>query len=184
MKKAFFILVFASLSSCKSIYSKLEATNQYQTFKSKNEYVEYFNKNYNLPEENIYFPIENEYYNFLSYIGSQDVDYFYGITLNSKEKIFDSFLNENNSCSGRVLNSIRSIGENTQTVGTNFFSYKFINIENQLLDSSEKLIIFLISPQLGKSTKKEIKKFSEDKSLIPKNFKIVYIAMDTPDIYN
>ena len=173
MKRVILLLsIILFLTSCTTIYKTINGVNKIKAFESREEYANYFNSKYDLEKEKIYFLPKNEIGSFFRYISENKVSYFYGITLNDSLKINDPFLNENNSCSGRISDIIHAQKKEYNTIPTKLATFSFENVNQEKLDISKgKSVIFLISTQLGRSNNKTIKELSEEVH-----------SLDNPDI--
>lgn len=172
--------------SCKMVYNSFNGVNKMTTFNNKEEYLKYFEKRFNFHREDIYFPEKEEYGNLMNYISNQKVSFFYGITVNENSKIHDSYLNDNNSCFGRIETLINNINFEHKLTGTGITKFKFENIDNKRIDfKNGKSVIFIISTKLGRAINNNIKELTyiiDD--LNDKSINYYLISVDNQDFKN
>ncbi len=172
--------------SCKMVYNSFNGVNKMTTFNNKEEYLKYFEKRFNFHREDIYFPEKEEYGNLMNYISNQKVSFFYGITVNENSKIQDSYLNDNNSCFGRIETLINNINFEHKLTGTGITKFKFENIDNKRIDfNNGKSVIFIISTKLGRAINNNIKELTyiiDD--LNDKSINYYLISVDNQDFKN
>ena len=172
--------------SCKMVYNSFNGVNKMTTFNNKEEYLKYFEKRFNFHREDIYFPEKEEYGNLMNYISNQKVSFFYGITVNENSKIHDSYLNDNNSCFGRIETLINNINFEHKLTGTGITKFKFENIDNKRIDfNNGKSVIFIISTKLGRAINNNIKELTyiiDD--LNDKSINYYLISVDNQDLKN
>ncbi len=172
--------------SCKMVYNSFNGVNKMTTFNNKEEYLKYFEKRFNFHREDIYFPEKEEYGNLMNYISNQKVSFFYGITVNENSKIHDSYLNDNNSCFGRIETLINNINFEHKLTGTGITKFKFENIDNKRIDfNNGKSVIFIISTKLGRAINNNIKELTyiiDD--LNDKSINYYLISVDNQDFKN
>ncbi|MCG2610933.1 hypothetical protein LZZ90_05385 [Flavobacterium sp. SM15] len=154
------ILVLALLLvSCEGIYKTVNGVNKDLLFENRSECVNYFNSNYNIETDRIFFIQNGEFGDFMSYIQREKVSYFYGITLNDKCKIDDPKLNENSSCYGRILSLMNNHDSEFKTKKTEISNFNFENIKGERIDfTNSKQIVFLLTTKFGKKINKDIEK--------------------------
>jgi len=172
--------------SCKMVYNSFNGVNKMTAFNNKEEYLKYFEKRFNFHREDIYFPEKEEYGNLMNYISNQKVSFFYGITVNENSKIHDSYLNDNNSCFGRIETLINNINFEHKLTGTGITKFKFENIDNKRIDfNNGKSVIFIISTKLGRAINNNIKELTyiiDD--LNDKSINYYLISVDNQDFKN
>jgi hypothetical protein len=168
------------------VYNSFNGVNKMTTFNNKEEYLKYFEKRFNFHREDIYFPEKEEYGNLMNYISNQKVSFFYGITVNENSKIQDSYLNDNNSCFGRIETLINNINFEHKLTGTGITKFKFENIDNKRIDfNNGKSVIFIISTKLGRAINNNIKELTyiiDD--LNDKSINYYLISVDNQDFKN
>lgn len=172
--------------SCKMVYNSFNGVNKTTTFDNKEEYLKYFEKKFNFHRDNIYFPEKEEYGNLMNYISNQKVSFFYGITVNENSKINDSYLNDNNSCFGRIETLIKNRNLEHKLTVTEITKFKFENIDNKRIDfKNGKSVIFIISTKLGRAINNNIKELTyiiDD--LNDKSINYYLISVDNQDFKN
>lgn len=172
--------------SCKMVYNSFNGVNKMTTFNNKEEYLKYFEKRFNFHREDIYFPEKEEYGNLMNYISNQKVSFFYGITVNENSKIYDSYLNDNNSCFGRIETLIKNRNLEHKLTVTEITKFKFENIDNKRIDfNNGKSVIFIISTKLGRAINNNIKELTyiiDD--LNDKSINYYLISVDNQDFKN
>lgn len=172
--------------SCKMVYNSFNGVNKMTTFNNKEEYLKYFEKRFNFHREDIYFPEKEEYGNLMNYISNQKVSFFYGITVNENSKIHDSYLNDNNSCFGRIETLIKNRNLEHKLTVTEITKFKFENIDNKRIDfKNGKSVIFIISTKLGRAINNNIKELTyiiDD--LNDKSINYYLISVDNQDFKN
>lgn len=172
--------------SCKMVYNSFNGVNKMTTFNNKEEYLKYFEKRFNFHREDIYFPEKEEYGNLMNYISNQKVSFFYGITVNENSKIYDSYLNDNNSCFGRIVTIIKNRNFEHKLTGTEITKFKFENINSKTIDfNNGKSVIFIISTKLGRAINNNIKELTciiDD--LNDKSINYYLISVDNQDFKN
>jgi len=172
--------------SCKMVYNSFNGVNKMTTFNNKEEYLKYFEKRFNFHREDIYFPEKEEYGNLMNYISNQKVSFFYGITVNENSKINDSYLNDNNSCFGRIETLIKNRNLEHKLTVTEITKFKFENIDNKRIDfKNGKSVIFIISTKLGRAINNNIKELTyiiDD--LNDKSINYYLISVDNQDFKN
>lgn len=182
--KFFAALYVICIMGCTSLYEKSLGINKEIIFVSKQTYNNYFVENFSYKNHKIYFPTKENYWENIQYL-LNDVDYFYGITLNDSTQIDDAYLNEIKSCAGRISKIINSSEKNYNTKPTQLSTFNLYNIDGKKLDiSKNKSVVFIISTKLGNeklSTIKELCTQVENQ----KNPEIDYylISVDNPKSY-
>jgi hypothetical protein len=154
------------------VYNSVNGVNKVIVFNNKTEYLNYFEEKFNFQKEKMYFPKKEEYSRLMNYFSDQKVSYFYGITVNEKNKINDANLNDNNSCLGRIEELINNLDSKHELIETEIAKFDFENINNERINFNKgKSIIFIISTKLGKAITNDIKELttvidnSTDKSI-------------------
>ena len=101
----------------------------------------------------------------MNYIVNEKVAYIYGIVVNSKDKIDNNFIQENNSCYSRVTNLVKNnpelIGEKlspTRILNFNYTNSKKIPVKLE----GNKLLLIIFSTKLGTSIINDIKKIIDE----------------------
>lgn len=186
-RKCKFILlaiIVLTTAGCKAIYIRTNDINKEVSFTSKEAYTTYFNLNYEITQDKIYFPQPGAYWEVASYL-LKDVDYFYGITLNDSTQIDDPYLNEIKSCSGRVSGIIHALDKDYNTKPTQLSKFNLTNSSGQKMDISKgKSVIFILSTKLGRERLKTIKELSaEVEALNNPDVNYYLIAVDEPASY-
>ncbi len=161
------LIVFSGVIffSCKPSYKTINKVNKTIEHNSKEEYCVKIKDKYNIETSHLVFIDSVQKNNFMNYIVNEKVAYIYGIVVNSKDKIDNNFIQENNSCYSRVTNLIKNnpelIGEKLSP--TNILNFDFTNSKMEAVKlEGNKMLLFVFSTKLGISIIKDIKKIIEE----------------------
>jgi hypothetical protein len=151
--------------SCKPTYKTINKVNKTIKYNSKEEYCVKIKDKYNIETSHLVFIDSVQKNNFMNYIVNEKVAYIYGIVVNSKDKIDNNFIQENNSCYSRVTNLVKNnpelIGEKlspTRILNFNYTNSKKIPVKLE----GNKLLLIIFSTKLGTSIINDIKKIIDE----------------------
>lgn len=169
MKRRLLLLSLVSLTiSCNSIIKEVYGVNKNHHFETKQKYLEYINKKYQIDAKKVFLIPKDKHNEFMNMVIENKVDYFYGIYLNDSTRFAktDKIL-LNQSCYGRILDEIKSsstINRKTEK-DMNLKKIDFYNLltnEKLNLNNSEtKKILLLFSVKFGRLRNKDFKEITK-----------------------
>ena len=163
-KKLLLVLVATLLIlfyTYKPTYRTINKVNKTIEYNSKEEYCVKIKDKYNIETSNLVFIDSVQKNNFMNYIVNEKVAYLYGIVVNSKDKIDNNFIEENNSCYSRVTNLVKN---NPELIGEKFSPTKILNFDytnsnkEPVKLEGNKMLLIIFSKKLGTSIINDIKK--------------------------
>ena len=168
MKVFIFLIAFIS-TSCNSGEKLIFGANKDKKFSSIKEYRAYMKAMYSFDQKQFYYADQKNYDSLLYYVAGNKIDYLLGIFENDSIEYKKSlFLDDNESCIGRIVNEIEVISKSgkSEKIRNDFFhNNRFINLENQqILDmqsSKTKKVILVVSYKLGRIHKNDFTKIEE-----------------------
>jgi hypothetical protein len=183
IKLSLLVFLLGVVFSCKPIYKSFNRVNKTIDYNSKDEYVLKVKERYKIDASRMVFIDSLQKNAFLYHLQIEKISYIYGIIVNKKMKIDNTFVNENNSCYNRITNLIN---ENPELIGeklitNNLLDYTFTDANNKKISiNDDKILVFIFSTRLGNSIIKDIKKVTEEFSSNAnyKEFKYYLISID------
>jgi hypothetical protein len=149
----FLLLLCCLIFSCKILYTKKFNLNQKFAFKSKEEYIKYLKaKKFN---SDLFLYLDSaSYISFITKIDNNTV--YYNSFINDTLAIIKSdFLNDNQSCEGRIGKEIQelilnnTIIESKKVIDKNIYNNTLFYLKNneryKSVDTNKKLTIFLVN---------------------------------------
>lgn len=154
---------------CNSGEKLIFGANKDKTFSSLSEYKSFMRDKYGINSKQFYQADEKSYNSLLYYIAGNKIDYLLGIFENDSIEYKKSiFLEDNESCVGRITNEIEAISKlgGTEKKRNIFFQQnRFINFEDQKkLDwhnSQTIKVVLVVSYKLGRIHKNDFIKIEE-----------------------
>lgn len=167
-------------SSCNQLILKLAGANNNQSFSKIEDYYEHVQSSYSIDLTNLYYVECKTHYNFLQKVVGEKTDIYYGTFIDELNKFKTSeFLNENKSCSGRILNEIENPTQEL-IIDSIFYQVDIINAntsEKFLPSKGKKNIVLIFSTNLGRFHQKDIIEIQHRFSDTTK-YQLAIISMD------
>lgn len=183
MKRLSILFLLFMVSSCKTVYNKVNGVNKNISFSSVKEYKTHVSTKTKLDTDKFYFVDNNDYNNFLGNILNQNIVYYYGLVKNKKIVASGSNLKEKSSCYGAISDYIQNNYTNDESnikSKISDFSYYNFDEEKAELNFNKEVLVFIYSYKLGKLSN-NLENLIND---IEQNINIDYIilSLDNVDI--
>lgn len=168
--------------SCKPIVSILYNPNSHKTFKSKKDYFTLIEKQYGIKPEDMYIPDSSDWNSFVAIIAGSKMDNYYG-TFKASDSVFvkSDFLQQNESCMGRILGDI-SLYEQSGIAKADSFFYKIdfrsaTDGHRIFPKNNYRTLVFIFSYKQGKIPAKGLKEI-QNKYRNNAGYQLLFISLD------